>query len=288
MLDHYASPTFADIDGDGDLDLYVGNSHGEIKLFTNTDGIFNPTAITVQANGSDLDVGLYAIPEFGDIDGDGDLDLYVGGSNYPDNTGEISVFTNDNGVFTAAGSLDLTGSNPISNYVGQFASPRFADIDGDDDLDIYSGSSDGFITWFSNTNGVFTSEGRLQSNLNIDIKPGLKSNPTFNDADGDGDLDLYVNAGDNIYLYTNNTGVFTDAGKVQTNGLIIDTEDFAAPVFADIDADGDLDLYVGNEEGYIKVFNNTNGVFTEVENLKVGTVTKFGTYTSPTFADIDR
>ena len=77
FLGNYSSPTFADIDGDGDLDLYVGNMQGKIKVFTNTNGVFTPTT-DLQVGGTDIDAGYRSRPTFADIDGDGDLDLYVG------------------------------------------------------------------------------------------------------------------------------------------------------------------------------------------------------------------
>jgi hypothetical protein len=72
-----SASTFADIDGDNDLDLYVGKSNGNIEIFINNGGVYTSAGL-VQAFGADLDVGLRAHSVFVDIDGDGDLDLYIG------------------------------------------------------------------------------------------------------------------------------------------------------------------------------------------------------------------
>ncbi|NQX97776.1 MAG: VCBS repeat-containing protein [Flavobacteriales bacterium] len=125
-----SKPTFADIDGDGDLDLYLGEQNGKIKVFTNNAGVFT-AASDLQAGGTVINIGYRASPTFADIDGDGDLDLYVGGQ-----SGTIKVFTNNSGVFTAASDLQA-GATAID--VGSSASPTFADIDGDGDLDLYVG-----------------------------------------------------------------------------------------------------------------------------------------------------
>jgi len=276
-----ANPVFADIDGDGDLDLYVGRSNGNIVIYTNNNGNFTGAGL-LQVSGNALDVGNNAVPTFADIDGDGDLDLYVGES-----SGKIEVFTNNNGVFTANGVLGLTDPFPLSQAVAGYAAPTFADIDGDGDLDLFVGSISGEIVTFSNTGGSFTATGDLQSNLNVAIDPGIRTRPTFRDADNDGDLDLYINGqSSNIFLYTNIGGVFTAAGKVQANDLPIKVNS-SAPTFADIDADGDLDLYIGSGDGTIKVLSNNNGTFTDAGNLQAGTTINVGNYAVPTFADID-
>ncbi|MGZ8191091.1 MAG: FG-GAP repeat domain-containing protein, partial [Methylococcaceae bacterium] len=98
----YASPTFADIDGDGDLDALIGNSAGEL-LFYRNNGTNNPFSTPAVTNPFGLTgVGPYANPTLADIDGDGDLDALVGNS-----SGELLFFRNTG-----------TASNPV------FAAPN--------------------------------------------------------------------------------------------------------------------------------------------------------------------
>ena len=89
-----SNQTFADIDGDGDQDLVVGEFFGTLNYFENTGTASEPvyTARTGTANPwNGIDVGNNSAPTFADIDGDGDQDLVVGerdgNLNYYENTG---------------------------------------------------------------------------------------------------------------------------------------------------------------------------------------------------------
>ena len=67
-------PTFVDLDGDGDLDLVIsGNANGSLKYWQNNNGSFTEkTGAENPVNG--ISAGFYTIPNFADLDGDGDLD----------------------------------------------------------------------------------------------------------------------------------------------------------------------------------------------------------------------
>ncbi len=277
----YAIPEFADIDGDDDLDLYVGNWLGTIYVFVNDGtGTFS-SAGYLQAGGANMDAGMRSNPVFEDFDKDGDLDLYIG-----EKEGAVKVFINDGaGNFSAAADLQANGTDI---NVGTYSDPAFADIDGDNDLDLYVSENSGTIKVFTNNgSGIFYANGNLQADgedIDVSFKPKL----IFEDLDGDGDLDLYVNDfSRHLQVFTNDgTGTFSRADHMHVE---IDVGYDATPVFEDIDGDEDLDLYVGEYYGAVKVFLNSGGVFYEQNDLQAdGADIDVSENPKPAFADIDK
>nr|WP_228025760.1 VCBS repeat-containing protein [Synechocystis salina] len=149
----FSAPTFADLDGDGDLDAIVGESYGTLRYYQNTGSSTAPvyTEQTGTANPFDgIDIGSYSAPTLADIDGDGDLDAIIGELNgtlkYYQNTGSSTA-----PVYTAQ-----TGTaNPFNGInIGSLSAPTFADIDGDGDLDAIVGENDGTLKYFQSVPAI--------------------------------------------------------------------------------------------------------------------------------------
>ncbi|WP_413172204.1 FG-GAP-like repeat-containing protein [Anabaena azotica] len=286
----YSSPTFVDIDGDGDLDAFVGNSNGNTLFYRNDGSSTNPVFVTPQTNPFGLtDVGVYSSPTLVDIDGDGDLDAFVGNGN-----GNTLFYRNDGSATNPVFVTPQTNPFGLTN-VGVYISPTLVDIDGDSDLDAFVGNLYGNTNFYRNisiiTNTFFFAT--PQTNPFNLTNFGLNSSPTLVDIDGDGDLDAFVGNSNGNTLFYRNVGSSTNPSFTtpQTNAFgLTDVGDYSSPTFIDIDGDSDLDAFVGNSNGntlfYRNVGNRTNASFATPQINAFG-LTDVGYFGSPTFVDID-
>ena len=134
-------PALVDIDADGDLDMFIGESSGELNFYRNAGSATAPLFELVSDNFDDIDVGRRSAPTFADLDGDGDQDMMLGREGKG-----IALYRNvgtaREPMFQDSGSLDL----PLPIY----AVPTFFDIDGDGDQDLFSGGLGGGLAYYEN------------------------------------------------------------------------------------------------------------------------------------------
>ncbi|GCL46761.1 beta strand repeat-containing protein [Microcystis aeruginosa] len=251
----YAMPTLVDIDGDGDLDAFVGNGGGDTRFYRNTGSASAPAFAAPSTNPFGLtNVVNGAMPTFVDIDNDGDLDAFVG-SHYGNtlfyrNTGSASAPT------FAAPSINPFGLVNVVNG----AAPTFVDIDGDGDLDAFVGDSAGNIRFYRNTGSASAPAFATASTNPFGLTDvGDFAKPTFVDIDGDGDLDALVgNTAGNTLFYRNTGSASAPAfAAPSTNPFgLANVGFYAKPALADIDGDGDLDAFIGNSAGNTLFYQN--------------------------------
>jgi hypothetical protein len=247
-------PIPVDLDSDGDIDLLVGNKieqsdtqNGKLYRLVN-DG--SPSAPLFRYDG-DMDVGggYHLIPAFGDLDADGDLDAIVG--TWSD---QLRLFRND--ATDGSIALSFVDSTSVALTRGRNATPTLGDIDGDGDLDLFVGESSGTINFYENIGTPQRAEFSLVSDEYGDFDVGRRSLPVLRDADRDGDLDLYVGSeGEGVILFTNQ-GSPSSPSFVETGRVDLDDTSFAAPAFADLDADGDDDIVLGTGGGGLWLYEN--------------------------------
>ncbi len=251
-----ASPSFVDIDGDGDLDALIGNLAGNTIVQLNTGSDTSPAFAPATINPYGLvDVGYVASPSFVDIDGDGDLDALIG--TYSGNTLlQVNTGSVNNPAFAAA------TTNPYNLAdTGTSTRPSFVDIDGEGDLDALIGNSVGNTLVQLNTGGA-TSPGFAAATTNpyglVDV--GYNASLSFVDIDGDGDLDALIgNTYGNTVVQLNigDTTSAAFAAAITNPYSLGDAGTSARPSFVDIDGDGDLDGLIGNGAGNTVVQLNT-------------------------------
>ena len=220
-----SSPTFVDIDGDGDFDAFVGEREGNINFFKNT-GTSALPAFNLSASFTPYglsDIGTDNAPTFVDIDGDGDFDAFVGESD----DGRINFFLNT-GSASAANFYLLSSPTPFGlSGVGSDSVPTFVDIDSDGDFDAFVGEEDGNTNFFLNTG----TSALPAFNLSVSSIPfglsdiGRKSSPTFVDIDMDGDFDAFIGeVGGDIIFFENRP--CPDA--IETNHVLLHQDQFVS------------------------------------------------------------
>ena len=277
-----AAPAFADIDGDNDLDLFIGQNgwgsyYGQsdqgIEYYRNDDGVF--TLETGQWNEATkegnplggISLGQYVKPAFVDFDKDGDQDVIIGSylwTGYPTYlTQHIHYYQNNgSGTFTSS---PVTINQPISLW--NSIAPAVSDLDDDGDYDIVLGSYNyGVMIYLKQVSpGSFDVEWEewdpvaKTGNPFVNFELGSNASPVFIDFNQDGLLDLFVadepgyyyasKYSDNIINYYENKGnnVFVEKFDFENPFGGVHVKDEAAPVLMDIDGDNDLDAVIGNK-----------------------------------------
>ncbi len=235
----YGGVALGDANGDGQIDVgyavhhdYSSNDLGdqliEVALGNGSGGAWTPWDDGLATNGETY--GMFGT-DFGDVDGDGDLDL---GSNSFGCCAGVHVYLNQ-GNGTWAQSFGFLGGNSDHTF-------EFADFNGDGHLDIASGNSLG-RAWLGNGQGGFqAADGNLPGGKYFGISTG--------DLNGDGRDELCFTDVDKARLWSWGAGnAWTElTGNLGSTAVPMERVDLA-----DMDRNGSLDL-VGSGEGFWGVY----------------------------------
>ncbi|MEB3279567.1 MAG: FG-GAP-like repeat-containing protein [Lyngbya sp.] len=257
--------TSADLDGDGDNDLIVGNPGFDAAV----EGSFDGNRISILTNNGD---GTFTAPRSiitglgpsfiaEDLDGDEDIDLATAHAEDDD----LSVFFNDgNGNFATPETYEA-GDRPFMANAG--------DLDNDGDIDLVTINSEALNLFTANNEGNSISihyndgDGGFTERETLTVGEGV-SGVEIADLDDDGNLDLITsNRSENTLSVLFNTGdaFFTSPEKYAVG------ERPGSPIAADLDNDGDLDLATANfanrfTQGTVSILRNDgNGNFSPSE-----------------------
>lgn len=252
-----AIPVLADLDGDGDLDLLVGNkiapdsdTTGTITWFEN---VGTPSAPAFRERGMlPMRGEFHYAPTVVDLDGDGLPDLVLG-------TWRDQVQWWRNAGTRAAPRYVLADSALITLTRGSNTTPAFADLDGDGDLDLIVGEASGQLNLYRNTGTARAPRFELLSDTFQDIDVGRRSTPVFADLRGTGTPDLLIGSEDGGVQHWRNVSDANGIRFVREADLPVQTGPFSTITVGDLDGDGDLDVLVGTAAGGLRYFENVGG-----------------------------
>lgn len=269
-LGNASHPSFFDYDGDGLLDIVVGTNgtrgntqdkENRIYLFKNTGTRVKPEFTLASTDF----LGYAALkkqnsrlaPTFGDLDGDGDLDILIGEAQ-----GYLTYFENK-----GSGQFGTGVERYQAVFVGQNSNPFIIDFDKDGLLDIVIGESNNSLNFVKNTgNRNFP-----QFNPITDQSPNTENMgliyPRNEFATQNGSPELFSVSNKRYLLIGFNTGILRlyDATSnnplagfpiIKNNLLPRNIGRRLHPAVADLDNDGLLDILVGNDRGGLSYFSS--------------------------------
>jgi len=277
-----AHAAFSDVDRDGDLDLYVANYMdfdpgdnrrcfrgeareycgpntyaGQSGVLYRNDGDLRFSDITEEA-GLSTERGKQLAAVFGDLDEDGDEDLFIANDKNPN-----FLFVNDGkGNFVESGAIAGVAYNE-EGVAESAMGADLGDVDNDGDMDIIVAT----FQWLPNTlyrndGDGFFSDVTFAAGLGAESVPYLGMTAAFLDYDNDGFLDVFVANGHldaNVQDFDPSTsyeqinqlfrnrgdGTFEETTRASGPGMLVERVSHGA-IFGDIDNDGDVDIFISD------------------------------------------
>ena len=260
----HSGPIFADLEGDGDLDLFLGGVQGDPCLIfaNNGDGTF--VDVTGGSGVDGIGAQQNVSSAFGDYDLDGDLDLLLAHWGTPrsfqdpgdtehlwsneSTASEIRFVSVSQEAALSPSIITLADPRVVPSDIDHSFAPTFARLNDDLHPDILMAADlNSSMVFMNNGDGTFSNQ------TDVDVitdTNGMGS--AVGDYDGDGDLDWFVTS-----IFRSEGGAVPNGNRLYRNddGAFVDVTDATgvadggwgwAACFLDLENDGDLDLYHTN------------------------------------------
>lgn len=245
----WATPALSDLNSDGQLDILISADISENPdALTQTGGIFHVFNLYGEQNipGFDEFIGnpdyetlkgkfephvLWSSPSAADMDNDNLPEIIYGSGNFPDSVGS--------GEFIRVWNHDGSSKFLLATNGNTFASPLFADIEGDGSTEMIAATLSGILH-------VWNNDGSERAAIGVDsVPPGGSLQPIFTaplavDIDADGRLEVAVVSGAQVMFYDDDLSLITHNGTNSPD--FVTDQSPMIPAIADVDQDGQLDL----------------------------------------------
>lgn len=287
----FPAPYYVDIDNDGKKDILISTysppvcglhllldtAYNKNLLFYKNTGTGGKDTFRYQSNNllvkDMIDVGFNSRPAYFDYNGDGLEDIVVGRCYMRDANDKDSIYFGlvlfENKGTASAPNYELVSEDYASlrqyGYMG--ISPEFADLDGDGDNDMIIALRGGDMHYFRNDAGAGNEASFTRVEGFFDALTSVSSPaPQVVDVDGDGLLDLLVGEKQGRVNYYKNYGTQSEPDFQQESNFWGEVDvrqgsyyGYAVPWLGDADGDGERELLVANQNGYVLKYTNVDG-----------------------------
>jgi hypothetical protein len=212
-------PTFADMDGDGDKDMLVGDFTGKLHYFRKDPGPAD-NFVLAGANYQGIDVGNNAAPQLIDVDRDGKIDLLIG-----EQSGNVNYYRNTSTTSTPAYTLVTANFGGIDvqapSFITGYSVPCMYDNNGSYVLLV--GSERGFIYRYDNIDGNLSGNFTLSDSTYITTREGMRVAPWATYINGDTIIDVAIGN------YSGGMAIYTGDVVSSINETVAHDEQFLTP-----------------------------------------------------------